>query len=164
MKSEPSIDLGLKEKKKMISVSKEFEKDINTLFYAAGHFEFRHLWQEGVKQIDEVTHYLPRVGTKHRRVLKDGQVIMFSSSFSYGPERIVYAETDEKRRTSTYFIFEKIANERTRLTLEFYLKKNPVLQAIFELSMKKSTEKNFTKSLENLQEFIKNVELPVEVD
>jgi hypothetical protein len=164
IKPESPVDLGLKEKKKMISVSKEFDKDINTLFYGAGHFEFRHLWLEGVKQIDEVSHYLPRVGTRHRCVLKNGQVIMFSSSFSYSPEKIVYAETDEKKRASTYFIFEKITENRTRLTFDFYLKNNPLLQTMFALTMKKKTEKNFTKSLENLQEFMKSVELPVEVD
>src|SRR5436190_7340160 len=164
IKAEPLIDLGIKEKKKMISVSKEFDIDINTLFYGAGHFEFRHLWQEGVKQIDEVSHYLPRVGTKHRCVLKNGQVIMFSSSFSYSAEKIVYAETDEKRRASIYFIFEKISETMTRLTFDFYLKKNPILQTIFGLTMKKKTEQNLTKSLENLQVFMKDIEMPVEVD
>ena len=164
IKYEMPGDLGIKQKKKVISVSKEFDKDINTLFYAAGHFEFRHRWQEGVKQIDELSHYLPRVGTKHRRILDNGEVTMFSSSFSYGPEQIVYAETDEKKRTSTYFVFDKISDDRTRLTLDFYVKKNPVLETMFDLTMKKKTERNLTKSLENLQEFIKNVELPVEVD
>ena len=164
IKQETPIDLGIKEKKKMISVSKEFDKDINTLFYAAGHFEFRHLWQEGLKQIDEVTHYLPRIGTKHRRILSNGEVIMFSSSFSYSSEKIIYAETDEKKKTSTYFVFDKITDDRTRLTLDFYLKKNPVLEVMFDLTTKKKTERNFIKSLENLQEFVKNVEMPVEVD
>jgi hypothetical protein len=164
IKAEPPVDLGIKEKKKVISVSKEFEKDINTLFYGAGHFEFRHLWQEGVKQIDELSHYLPRIGTKHRRVLNSGQVIMFSSSFSYSSEKIVYAETDEKKRASTYFVFEKISENRTRLTFDFYLKKNLILETMFDLTMKKKTERNLTKSLDNLQEFIKNVEMPVEVD
>jgi hypothetical protein len=159
---EPPLDLELKEKKKMISVSKEYETDIKTLFYAAGHFELRSRWQEGVKAVDEVSHYLPRVGTKHRCILENGQAIMYTSSFSFGAEKIVYSETDEKKRASTYFIFERISDNKTRFTLEFYLKKNPLLQIMFKLAMKKKLEYTFTKSLANLEEFVKEVELPVE--
>ncbi|HET9823900.1 MAG TPA: DUF2652 domain-containing protein [Chitinophagaceae bacterium] len=164
IKPDSPVDLGIKKRKKMISVSKEFDVDINTLFYGAGHFEFRHRWQEGVMQIDEVSHYLPRVGTRHRCILKNGHVYIFSSSFSYTAEKIEYAETDDKKRSSTYFIFEKLDENRTRLTLDFYLKKNPLLVAMFELTMKKKLEQMFTKSLENLEEFVKDVKLPVEVD
>lgn len=164
IKPEAPLDLGLKEKKKMISVSREFDIDINTLFYAAGHFEFRHRWQEGVRQIDEVSHYLPRVGTRHRCILKNGQVFIYSSSFSYSAERIEYAETDEKKRSSTFFIFDKLSENRTRLTFDFYLKKNPLLVTMFELTMKKKLEQMFSKSLNNLQEFVKEVKMPVEVD
>jgi hypothetical protein len=74
----------------------------------------------------------------------------------------VYSETDEKKRASTYFIFERISDNRTRFTLEFYLKKNPLLQIMFGLAMKKKLETIFKKSLENLEEFIKEVEVPVE--
>jgi len=161
--SEPPLHLEIKERKKIISVSREYDTDINTLFYAAGHFEFRNRWQEGVKAVDEVSHYLPRVGTKHRCILENGQAIMYTSSFSYGPEKIVYSETDEKKQASTYFIFEKINDNRTKLTLDFYLKKNPLLQVMFKLAMKKKMEYNFTKSLANLEEFVKEVTIPVEV-
>src|SRR5204863_4711287 len=111
--AEPPLDLEIKEKKRIISVSREYETDINTLFYAAGHFEFRNRWVEGIKTIDEVSHYLPRVGTKHRCVLENGQTYMYTSQMSYTPEKIVMVETDEKKRASTYFIFEKISDNRT---------------------------------------------------
>jgi len=162
--SEPPADLGIKEKKKMISVSKEYDIDINTLFYAAGHFEFRHKWLEGVKAIDEVSHYLPRVGTRHRCVLNNGQTFIYTTNFSYTPEKIVMVETEETKRSSTYFIFEKINEKRTRFTLDLYLKNNPALQLIFKLTMKKKLESSFTRSLDNLQEFAKGVEMPVEVN
>jgi len=161
---EPPLHLELNEKKKIISVSKEYEIDINTLFYAAGHLEFRNRWVEGVKAIDEVSHYLPRVGTKHRCVLENGQAFIYTSHFSFSPEKIVMVETDEKKRGATYFIFEKVGEDRTRFTFDFYLKKNPVLQLAFNLTMKKKYESIFTKSLNNLEEFVKEVQLPVEVD
>ena len=162
--SEPPLNLELKNKMKMISASEEYDTDINTLFYGAGHFEFRHRWVDGIKRIEEVSHFLPRVGTKHRCILQNGQVTMYTSSFTYTPEKIVYAETDEKKNACSYFIFERINDNRTKFTMELYLKKNPLLQMMFGMTMKKKMEKSFRKSLANLAEFIKEVKLPVEVE
>src|SRR6185369_5734162 len=66
----------------------------------------------GLKTIDEVSHYLPMVGTRHRCVLENGQAFIYTTHFSYSPEKIVMVETDEKKRSSTYFIFEKISENR----------------------------------------------------
>ena len=161
---EPPSDLGIKEKKKVISVSKEYDVDINKMFYTAGHFEFRHKWLEGIKAIDEVSHYLPMVGTRHRCVLDNGQAFIYTTHFSYTPEKIVMVETDEKKRVSTYFIFEKVTENRTKFTLDFYLKDNPLFRLMFGLTMKKKYEASFARSLENLEKFEKEVEMPVEVD
>ena len=162
--AEPPADLGLKEKKKVISVSKEYDANINKLFYTAGHFELRHKWMEGVRAIDEVSHYLPMVGTKHRCVLENGQAFIYTTHFSYSPEKIVMVETDEKKRVSSYFIFEKINENRTRFTIDFYLKNNPVLRLMFGLAMKKKYESSLARSLDNLEKLEKEVEMPVEVD
>jgi len=162
--AEPPSDLGLKNKTRVISVSREYDTDINKMFYTAGHFEFRHKWMVGIKAIDEVSHYLPMVGTRHRCVLENGQAFIYTTHFSYSPERIVMVETDEKKRSSTYFIFEKVNENKTKFTLDLYLKNNPVLQLIFSLSMKKKLESGFIKSLENLEKLEKEVEMPVDVD
>jgi hypothetical protein len=46
------------------------------------HFEFRHLWYDGIKTIDEVEHFLPGVGSRHWHVLKNGKIeMMYISSF-----------------------------------------------------------------------------------
>jgi hypothetical protein len=87
---------------------------------------------------------------------------MYTSNFSFGPEKIVYAETDEKKRAATYFIFEKISDKRARLTLDFYLRKNPFLVLMFNLTMKKKLSRDFTKSLENLEQLLKEVEVPID--
>jgi hypothetical protein len=158
---EPLPQLELSEKVKMVSVSKEYETNIKSLFYTAGHFEFRNRWQEGVKQVDEVDHTLPGIGTRHRCVLDSGQVIMYTSSFSYDPEnKIVYSETDEKKKLSTYFIFEKTGENRSRFTLELYLKKNIITQFLFKLAMKKKMENIFRKSLLNLDKLLKETIVP----
>ena len=81
----------------------------------------------------------------------------------YDPEsKIVFSETEENKRSSVYFILEKLAEKKSKLTLEFYLKKNLPLQLMFNLMMKKKMEERFKKSLENLDRLVKEVKLPVE--
>ena len=99
--------LEIVQKVKVISIAKEFEAEINTLFFTAVNFDFRGRWQVGVKRADKVSHVLPQIGTHHCCVLDKGQEIMYSSSFLYKPEKIVYSETDEKKRSGAYFTLRK---------------------------------------------------------
>ena len=158
-----SPPLEIPKKVKVFSVSKEFKKDINTLFFSAVNFNFRGRWQVGVKSADQVSHILPQVGTHHRCVLEKGeQVIMYTSSFSYEPEKIIYSETAEDKKNACYFTFEKVETGKTRVTIDFYLKKNPLMQLMFNIMMKKKIEQGFRQSLENLDEMVKDIRLPVE--
>ena len=153
--------LELSKKVKMISVSKEYDTGIIALFHATGDHSHRARWQHGVKSVEEVNHFLPRVGMKCRCVFENGQSIIFASSYSYSPERIEFSETDEKQKTTTHFLLEKIGDNKTRLTLDYYIKKNAVNQLIFKLTQKKKIEESIHKSLVNLGEFAKEIKLPV---
>jgi hypothetical protein len=127
------------------------------------NFDLRPKWQVGLKGTDQVSHVLPQIGTKHRCVLEKGQMIIYTSNYSYSPEKIIYGETEEKKKMAKYSTFEKIGTNKTRMTIDFYLKKNFVMVTGFKLMMKKKLEKQFTQSLENLAELIKGVKLPVEI-
>jgi len=157
---DPPPQLDLSEKTKMISVSREYETDIITLFHATGDFNYRSRWQEGVKEVEEVNHFLPRVGMKCRFVLDDGQDIVYITNYSYHPERIEFSEINEKKETWSHFILEKTGDNKTKLTIDFYLKKNITTQIIFKLMWKKKTMDNFYKSLLNLEELLKEIKLP----
>jgi hypothetical protein len=163
MPQETGRQLVIGNKEKVVSVFKDFDAEINTLFYTTVNFDTRQRWMVGVKKTDEVSHHLARVGTRHRCVLDKGQIIQYTSSFSYSAEKIVYSETDEKKKSEGYFIFEKTGENKTRLTLDFYLKKNFFMVAMFRLMMKKKFGKMLLQSLENLAVLVKEVRLPVEV-
>ena len=160
---EPPPQLELSKKIKVISVSREYDFGVKHLFYTALHFEFRHLWQEGVKGIDQVDHLIPGIGTKHRCILEKGFVIMYSSTFSYNPdEKIEYSETDEKKRSAVYFTLDKINDNRSRLTIDVYVRKNFLLQTMFSLMMKKKMERSLNRSLEKLVGVLKEIKPAVE--
>jgi hypothetical protein len=154
---EPMPQLDLSKKVKMISVSKEYETDIITLFHGAGDFNFRSRWREGVKKVEEVNHFLPRVGTRCRCVMENGQVSIYASSYSYSPDRIEFSETDEKKKSITNYILEKTGDNKTKLTVEFYVKKNIATQVIFKLMKKKKLEEDLHKSLLNLTGLVKEI-------
>jgi hypothetical protein len=157
----PPLHLEIPDKVNMITLSKEFNTDMNTLLFSTINLNLRGRWQTGVKGTDQVSHILPQVGTKHRCLRDKGHVIMYTSSFSYDPEKIVYSETDEKKKAGTYFTLEKINENKTRLILDFFLKKDVLLVTFFRLFMKKKYEKQFRRSFKNLEEMISKIEAPV---
>jgi hypothetical protein len=114
--------------------------------------------------VDEVEHFLPGVGSRHRHVLENGQeLLMYTSSFSYNPEeKILFSETDEKRKNSTYYTIEKAGKGRSRLTMDFYIQKNPVRQVVFKLTEKSAMETRLRQSLENLDPVVREMVLPLE--
>jgi len=156
--------LELSKKVKMLSVSRDYNVDVKTLCYTVVHFEFRHLWFSGLKGVDEVEHFLPGVGSRHRHVLENGkEVMMYTSSFVYNPEaKTIFSETDEKKKSSVYFIIEKTGEHNSRLTLEFYLQQNMIKQTFFRLFEKNKMEKELSQSLQRLDKVVREMVVPLE--
>ena len=160
----PVTQLELPDKVKMLSVSKDYTIDIKTLCYTVVHFEFRHLWYAGIKAIDEVEHFLPGIGSRHRHVLDNGKIeLMYISSFQYNPEgKTIFSETDEKKKTSVYFIAEKTGEHSSRLTIEIYFQRNMIKQALFNQLEKKNREQELQQSLAHLDKVLKEMVVPLE--
>jgi hypothetical protein len=152
-----------KEKIKMLSVSREYDANIKKVFFTSGHLELRPHWEYGVKSIEELDHFLPGIGSRHRCIREDSETIMYASGFSYDPESVViFSESDEKFSSARYFVLEKLAENRTRLSLEYYLKKDPIRQLAFRLFKKDKMEAEFRKSLANLEKLLPEITLPID--
>lgn len=159
---EPTSDLELRQKVLVLSVTSEFDVDIKTLFFTTAHFEFRNKWQEGLTSIDEVDHFLPGVGTRHRCLYDNKYFNKYTSSFSYDPEaNITFSETDESKRSAFYFVLQPVNEQKSRLTLEFYLA-SKAMKVGFDLFYKKKMKRRFDRSMQNLARLVGEVTLPVE--
>jgi len=156
--NKPQYDIG--EKVQVLSLSKEINAGINTVFYTAINFSSRHQWFTRVKEINDLSHTLPRVGTSHCCVLEKGKEIMFTSDFSYSPEKIIYCETDNNETSICQFTSEKMNDRLTRFTIDLFLKKNFIMLNIFRLLMKKKIQKSFLKSIDNLALLVNRVHSP----
>jgi hypothetical protein len=161
---DPLPQLHLAEKTKMFSLSREYDTAIITLFHAAGDFNYRSQWQPGIKSVEEVSHFLPRVGMRCRCLLENGESFIYSSSYSFTPDKIEFSETDEGDNSTRYYTLEKINDQRTRLTIDYYLSKNWLNQLLFKLSKKKTLENELRQSMIKLDSLVKEIKLPEQVD
>ncbi|TDH24253.1 DUF2652 domain-containing protein [Segetibacter sp. 3557_3] len=157
---EPLPQLYLSDKVRALSLSREYQTDIITLFHATGDFNFRNKWQEGVKEVEEVDHLLPRIGMRCRCVMEDGHIDIYSSSYSYSPEKIVFSDTFEKEGHTMLYTLEKKGESITSLTIDFYLQRNIPAQLLFNLFKKGKVENTLQKSMLNLDDLVKELHLP----
>jgi hypothetical protein len=160
----PPLQLALSEKVKMFSLTREYDAEIIHLFHASGDARYRSQWQEGVKSVEDINHFLPRVGMRTRRILDNGETIVYASSYSFTWEHIEFSETDEGRKTSIYFILDKLSDDRTKLTIDYYIRKNGIDQLLFNLFKKKTIENSWKRSLDKLQEVVRGIKLPKVVE
>jgi hypothetical protein len=158
--SEPFPHLQLDRKVKVISIEKEYEADIITLFHATGDFQYRSRWQHGVKSIEEVNHFLPRVGMKCRCVTETGVEIIYASSYYFHPERIEFSETEERTGNIVCYTLRKAGPKKTILTLDLYIKKDLLGQLMFGLLSHQKVKRNFLASIDNLAGLVSSIKLP----
>lgn len=151
--------LVLEKKVKVFSLEKIVDTDIITLFHATGDFQYRNRWQEGVRKVEVVDHFLPRVGMKCRCIHDHGETIIYSSSYVFRPDKIEFSETDEGKNNATYYTLQRLAPKKTKLTLDFYLRKNFGDELLFNLLKKKKLKSSFHRSLENLAGMAKELKI-----
>lgn len=155
---EPMPAPDFSNKVKTLSVSREYDTSIITLFHAAGDFNYRSQWLEGVKAVEEVNHFLPRVGMKCRCILENGQSFIYSTSYSYQDDRIEFTEMDEENNLSHY-ILESLADNKTRLSIDLYMDHASPAETVPDKNNEPLLEK-YERSLENLVDVVKGIPLP----
>ena len=156
--------LQLAEKKKMLSLSDVYQAGIIELFHATGDFSYRNRWQQGVKAVEEVSHFLPRVGMRCRCLLENGETYVYASSIAFSPEKIEFSETDERDNSTRFFTLEKIKAHATKLTIDYYIPKNIWAEWMFKLKRKKTLEAELKQSMINLHPVAEAIKLPATVE
>jgi hypothetical protein len=156
---EPVKPPELSRKTKILSFSEEYETHIIPLAHAIGDFNYRHRWQVNVKKVEEVTHFLPRLGMKCKRTLDNGEAVVYASSYTFLPHRIEFSETEEHTGNTTCFLLEKIEEHRTRLTIDYYIPNSFFRLLGFPRNKMRSM---FQQSMEKLHHLVKELQVPTE--
>lgn len=156
IKPEPLPVLNLSLMKKMFSVEEQIDADIIKLFHATGDYRHRGRWMEGVKYVEEITHVLPRVGTKCRCVLNTGDEMLYSTSYSFTPERIQFSETNDDNKSTTYYTLTKVTDEKTHFLIDYYLNS----QSASDRADVSQMEQRLKKSVNNLKVLMRDFQTP----
>jgi len=117
----------------------------------------RPKWMEGIQRVEMITKDLiNRVGTEHRCIVsKRNNPVMVTEYASIGEGSAELIEMDKKGTAGCRFKVEAINDEETRLKIDMLVKKNPFVLTLFNLLMKKKTQRQINRSIENLKEFCK---------
>lgn len=145
----------LSDKKKIISISRDYDYDIIYLFHATGDFNYRGKWLEGVDSVEEINHFLPRIGMKCKVTSNDGQQMIFITSYSYSDDKIAYSEIDDSGKRMIYHSLEKLGENKTRFTIDYYTDINTDTGEEEITSLKEK----LTRSMNNLQQLMESGEV-----
>jgi hypothetical protein len=112
-----------------------FIPDISSFTRFVNEMEIGHS-RTIIQELLEILINANRIGMRCRCILENGESSIYSSSFSFHPERIEFTETDEVKKSVVHYLLEKTGENKTRLTLTFYTKKNSAAEIIFKLTKK----------------------------
>jgi len=151
---------GLGENKvKVISISKTIDEVMIKLFSIMGNFSLRPKWQVGVRNIDEISHPIYHIGIKFRCHSHKGSKYIYSSSFSDNGETFSLTETDEEKAGEMMISLKPLTQNKTKITLDYYIPKNSFKQMLFSLFEKKRMKTALSRSLENLEALCKEQQI-----
>ena len=142
---------------KVLSVSQEYETDLLTLLHATADLTYRHRWQQGVKKVEELNHWLPRTGMRSRFVREDGETIIRASSYAFGPDHIEFSEIDEGTQDLDYYTLETVGPGRYRVTIDHYRIRSVLGGIVFDLTKKKKLEETYQRGLGNIERLLKEM-------
>ena len=117
----------------------------------------RPKWMEGIQRVEMVTKDLiNRIGTTHRCIVskRNNPVLVTEyANISEGSAELI--EMDKKGIAGCRYKVESINAEETRLKVDMLVNKNPLMLTLFNFFMKKKTQRQMIRSIENLKEFCK---------
>jgi len=148
------VDRMLDDKRlKVATAARTIDADIIKVLSILGNLSIRHKWQAGVKKIENVNHPIYHLGIRFVARTNKGRTVFYSSSFASADDMFCLSETDENKTQSLYITIKSVADNKTSVTLDFYIPAKPFARLYFFFT-KKKIEKNLQQSLINMQQLL----------
>ncbi|HEX5152464.1 MAG TPA: DUF2652 domain-containing protein [Parafilimonas sp.] len=135
------------------SVTQTINAGIIKVLSVMGNLSIRHTWQAGVKRIKNADHPIYHLGIRFSVLTNKGTTVFYSSSFTDENNMFCMSETDENKTQSLYITLKPAADDKTSVTLAFYIPQKPFFR-LHSLFIKKKIEKNLQQTLINLQQLL----------
>jgi len=140
-------------KLKIAGVNRIIDAEIIEVLSVLGDLSLRYKWQAGIKKIENINHPIYHLGTKFSALTKRGITVFYASSFTDENDMFCFSETDEKKTESLYITLQPVADNKTSVTLDFYIPQK-LFANLYALFIKKKIEKNLQQSLLNLEQLL----------
>ena len=137
------------------TLTREFNAPIQMAFDVLSDVSYKHHWQPGLKDSAELNGAITKNGSTHRCVIngnnKDPFVI--SHSFDSQNQSVTWSETDVQNDIEVVLRLDRIDENRTLLTQELFVDKNPFVRFFLKHVFGAKLRKNSKIAHQNLDEY-----------
>ncbi|HLF64081.1 MAG TPA: DUF2652 domain-containing protein [Saprospiraceae bacterium] len=132
------------------------EAPIDMVFNVVSDLPWRSKWIPGtLEKVVDMNSQLTQSGQTHRCMAK-GPVLV-AHDFRTESNTITFTETDAKKTHCTVYTLKKISEDSTHIQADVFLKKNPIMQLMFKLMMKKQFSAVMGEAFVNLNNYCKSL-------
>lgn len=152
----PPVLLGLNRPHRVMQMSRIIGAPPAEIYQLLIDLPARMQWIEGITEVDVRDQNLNQIGKVHRCVRGSDDPEMVTSEVKITPSSMEFWETDIKKIGAARYLVEHAPGNSTRLTLEFYVRDNILVRAMFKLLMKRKMTPAIKKSMDNLAALIES--------
>lgn len=144
---------------RVASATRSYDTWIVRAFHATGDFIHRPKWRDGVYAVEQTGHLLPRIGMRCVCKMQNGYSVTFISRYLQClPDYVEFCETDSNGNM-TWYTLRSLEENRTQVTLEYYIARKFPSTLWFRLARKRATERSLERSMQNLGAVIAGIRL-----
>lgn len=150
VKVEPPAPFKLSSPHHAMQISQHIDAPMITVFQTLIDLPGRMQWIAGVKRVELHDDRPNQIGTLHRCVRDGGDPELVTSDVKVTETSMELWETDVRKMGSACYLLSKAPGDTTDLTVDFFVRGNVLVKAVFKLMMAKKLKLGFEKSLSNL--------------
>ena len=152
VKVEPPAPARLKNPRKMTQLTRQIDAPIERVYQQVIDLPGRMKWIEGATRVEMSDNQPNHIGKTHRCVRGNEGTELITSEVKISDTTMELWETDLKKIMACRYLLMRAPGDKTNLSLELYVRGNPILQMIFRALMQKKLKAFFEKSIANLAE------------
>ncbi|MEP7058575.1 MAG: DUF2652 domain-containing protein [Caldimonas sp.] len=147
---DPPPPSGLKDPVKMMRISRRIDASAERIYELLIDLPARMQWIDGIKSIEFRDDRPNQIGKVHRCVREGNDPEVVTSDARIGEQALEFWETDTKRLGACKYSLTKAADGATDVVLEFFVRRNLIVQLVFKALMQRKLKAGFERSLANL--------------
>lgn len=144
---------------RVASATRVYDAWIVRAFHAAGDFIHRPRWRAGVRTVEQIQHWLPRIGMRCVCRMDNGDVVTLTSKYlQWLSDFVEFCETDSTGNM-TWYTLRGVDDNRTEVKLDYYIPRKFPTTLWFRLAGKSAVKRSLDRSLENLEKVVAEIRL-----